>query len=560
MSFHNRIVLPIVAVLSLAFLAACGSSSHHVTPPPSGAFSNANLSGTYVFSLTGTESVGGDFLSITGSFAACGCTGGTISGGAIDFNDSDTSVVGSSFPNTSVTGGNYSVTSDGRGKAVLNTTTPWGASTFTVDFVLASSSGASSTGLITQFDANGSGSGTLALQSAASQPAAATYVLSLSGINGTGETAGTIAGAVAVDGSGNITGTLDFNQATNPATCTINSGSVITVSGTPGTATLVTSCDTFHFDVYAVSANDYKLIETDQFPNFSGDLFLQTATTIPSGQIVFSLGGPGVVINGVTVITDPVAIAGLVTADTTGATLSSGEEDFNDNGTASLTSSSSSAQAISVQITPPSVGSSRYLFAFTNFENGQGQLAAYTFAVYPYSNTAAVMVEVDSNGVSAGTAYTQSSTALAAAQGYGMDLSGFNFNSGVEEDDIAEFTTTTTGLSGAIDMNDLGTTPLFDKNYTGTYGGLDATATGRGLITSTTPDQDNPTPDLVYYTVSSTQTVMIEVDPNQLALGSLIQQSGTGSASDLAERHLALSRVSGKAAMVAKGKRIILRK
>jgi hypothetical protein len=53
---------------------------------------------------------------------------------------------------------------------------------------------------------------------------------------------------------------------------------------------------------------------------------------------------------------------------------------------------------------------------------------------------------------------------------------------------------------------------------------------------------------------------MIEVDPNQLALGSLIQQSGTGSASDLAERHLALSRVSGKAAMVAKGKRIILRK
>jgi hypothetical protein len=536
----NRVVLSVVAVLSLGFLIACGSSSH-TTPPPTGAFSNANLSGTYVFSIVGTESAGGDFLSITGAFSANGS--GSISGGAIDFNDSDTGVAASAFPDQAVTGGSYNVTSDGRGQATLNTTTPWGANTLMVDFVLASSSN----GTITQFDANGTGSGTLTLQSsAAAQPAAGNYVFALTGINGSGLSSGAIAGAVAVDGSGNITtpaGTfLDWNDNGNSQQCTITSGS-ITVTSTPGTASIATNCGTaYNFDVYEASANDYKVIETDQFPNFTGDLFLQTTTTLPtSGQIVFTMAGLGS--NAGSSASDIVALGGLATVS--GATLVSGEEDYDDEGTSNIQlGTSSTPQAFTGAITAPGTGS-RYQLALSTFENGQGQTSLYTFAAYPYSSTAMALIEIDDFGISAGTAYVQSSTSLASAQGYGMNLTAINGGSGsaFEQDDIAEFTANNGSFSNAaIDLNDEGST-LFDKSFSGNYQ-MDSPATGRGEFTGNTPDDNSPSINLVFYTVSSTQTIFVEVDTSQLGVGTFLQQNASGSASDFTARHLAVLRAA----------------
>lgn len=531
MSSFNRIVLPVLAVLSLAFLAACGSSSHHVTPPPTGSFSNSSLSGTYVFSIVGSDDVVGNFQTITGSFSADG-SGNIKSGGAVDFNNE----AGES-PNAAVTGGSYKVTSDGRGQATLNTTNPIGGSTLTLDFALSTSS----QGVITQFDGNGTGSGSLVIQSAASQPAAANYVMVMSGINGSGGSPGAIAGAIAVDGSGNLTGTFDYNQDENSATCTLASGSTITVGGTPGTATLVTNCSTFNFDVYPVSANDYKLIETDPFPNFSGDLFLQSSPTLQSGQYVFTMAGVDAATPG------PLALGGLMAVDASGNTITNGEEDFNDAGTSNISSSTSPPQGFSVAITQPPSGSSRYVVSFTNFVNGNAvAVGAYTFAAYPYGNSVA-LIEIDDSGVTAGTAFAQSSTALASGQGYAMNLSGSNANAGAEEDDIAEFSTTNTGFSGAIDMNDQAPNPVFDGDFTGSYGGIDATATGRGLITSNTPNANDPNIDAVYYTVSNTQTIMVQIDGYQVALGTLLEQNASGSASDFATRHLLTVRAAQKA-------------
>ncbi|HWJ46090.1 MAG TPA: hypothetical protein VNS62_00465, partial [Candidatus Udaeobacter sp.] len=65
MSLRTRLILPVI-LSSLALLAACGgggSSNPPVNPPPSGSFSNGNLSGNYVFSVTGTAS-SGDFATI----------------------------------------------------------------------------------------------------------------------------------------------------------------------------------------------------------------------------------------------------------------------------------------------------------------------------------------------------------------------------------------------------------------------------------------------------------------------------------------------------------------
>ncbi|MFZ0201898.1 MAG: hypothetical protein WAL05_22075, partial [Candidatus Sulfotelmatobacter sp.] len=72
MSVRNATIL-LLALSTLLFLAACGSSgSSPATPvaPPSGNFSNSNLNGTYVFSVSGTENTNSNAYTITGTFTA----------------------------------------------------------------------------------------------------------------------------------------------------------------------------------------------------------------------------------------------------------------------------------------------------------------------------------------------------------------------------------------------------------------------------------------------------------------------------------------------------------
>jgi len=539
MSFCNRVVLPVVSVLSLAFLIACGSSSHNPVPPPSGGFSASNLKGTYVFTIVGFDAVDGSSLSMTGTFAANGTGGnGGITGGTMDIND-----LGIAVGSDTITGGNYSVTSDGRGQAnlTLGSTTPWGANSIEVDFVLSTSEH----GFITQFDNNGTGSGTLDLQTTASQPAAGTYVLALSGTTGGGN-AGTIASAITLDGTGAATGSFDYNTGGQPFLFTLNSGSNITVSGTPGTATLVASGGpTLNFDVYAIDTTHMKFVETDTVANFSGDLFLQTSSTFPSNQVVFTMAGLDLQQS------FPLTLGGVMTSDGT-STISSGEEDFNDGG--NVDNGGGLPLSFTGTITPPGSGS-RYIIQLNNFVNGDnGTALSYTFAAYPYSTsngTSVALVEIDGNGVSAGVAYSQSSTTLASAQGYGLNLTAQNGN-GFEEDDIAEFTTTSTGFSGLIDINDAppnGGGTSFKQNFNGNYT-MDSPATGRGVFTSNFISG-------ALYTVSGTQVIFIETDQSQLGIGAFEQQNASADSSqsaskvfqsDLAARHLVAVKAAAKKA------------
>ena len=86
MSLRNRLVLPVI-LSTLALLAGCGSSTKNPVPPPTGGFTNLNFNGTYTFSVFGTD---GFTYAAAGSFTACGCTGGTISGGTVDLTDATT--------------------------------------------------------------------------------------------------------------------------------------------------------------------------------------------------------------------------------------------------------------------------------------------------------------------------------------------------------------------------------------------------------------------------------------------------------------------------------------
>src|SRR5580700_1796110 len=155
MSLRNRLVLSVV-LSTLALLVGCGSSTNNPVAPPSGAFSNTDFSGTYTFSVSGSD-VNGTFQ-MAGSLTACGCTAGTISGGTVDFDDVTLVAPASTIGSNST----YAITPDGRGEAKLFITNTAASLTTTikVDFVLTSSSH----GLIIRYDGGGTGSGTIDLQ------------------------------------------------------------------------------------------------------------------------------------------------------------------------------------------------------------------------------------------------------------------------------------------------------------------------------------------------------------------------------------------------------------
>ncbi|MGB8751844.1 MAG: hypothetical protein WCD06_08605, partial [Candidatus Sulfotelmatobacter sp.] len=54
MSVRNALVL-FLALSTVSLLVGCGSSGPKAVPPPTGAFSTSSLSGTYVFSFSGTD-------------------------------------------------------------------------------------------------------------------------------------------------------------------------------------------------------------------------------------------------------------------------------------------------------------------------------------------------------------------------------------------------------------------------------------------------------------------------------------------------------------------------
>jgi hypothetical protein len=501
MSLRNRLILPII-LSALAILAGCSSSTNPAIAPPSGTFSNSSLKGSYAFSAFGTDSVGAPF-SLGGILQANGSGG--ITGGTIDLNDagSPTAQTG-----VAITGGTYSVTADGRGKATLTA----GQASVVLDFVLLNNSHA----LVIRYDGNGTGSGTMDVESAVTQAQlVGSYAFNLGGIDTNGNPFATV-GSFTLDSSGNISaGVEDFNDGGLAYPSLTLTGGVTAGTGTaPGTATLTATDSssanpfaTLTFDVYAVDSTHLKFVEKDAAPLLGGDAFTQKNASLPSSSTVLAFTMEGGV-------NSPLSVGGLMTVDGVSA-ISSGSEDINDNGnvpSAALSFSGSYAASGSV--------GGRTLFNLNSF-TGATQLVAY-----PTASAGVQILEIDNGGLLDGVAIPQTAGAtLAASQGYGMGLAAINiggFSGAFEEDDIAEFTTTSSGFNGLIDVNDEGSLN-FDQKLNGSYA-PDSPATGRGVLTSTALNG-------VFYTVDSSTALFLETDTNQVGTGSLqLQTPGSSSA------------------------------
>jgi hypothetical protein len=508
-SARNKFVL-LLTFFGLAFLVACGgSSSSAPVKPPSSDFGASSLNGTYVFSSTGLDtSTDPLFLMMMGSLTANGS--GSVTGGTVD-------IIGAKFGISSpaaqpITGGSYSVGADGRGQIKFDTTTSTGAVTITLDFVLTSNSH----GLVTEYDSYGTGSGTIDLQSAITQSQlAGSFAFDVSGVGANGTSPIGTVGAFNLDSTGAVsTGQEDVNNdgTYTGAPSQILPSSAVTLGTTPATATIASSAGTsYTFDVYPIDNSHLKFIENDSKLLVSGDAYTQ-GSSIPNGQLLFTLAGEDA--SGL-----PLDSGGWLTNGA--ATITAGLEDFNDAGSVS--------QANNLSGTVSAVSGGRSVLSLSGFVNGAADDVPGNcmFAAYPFTfsgGSGIQLLEIDGLGITSGVAYAQTSTSLAASQRFGLDISGLNLNQvgagvvAIEQDDIAEFTTTTSGLSGFVDLH-VNNMLSLDQTLTGSFPAT-TDRNGRGTVTTSYFNFD-------YYVVDSS-TVLLLVTDTQIGTGVFEAQNAAG--------------------------------
>ena len=528
MSLRNRFLLPVIfsAVGALVGCGGNGVSITRPTPPPTGGFSPSNLNGTYVFSVSGTDNTQlAAPYAIVGTFSANGSGG--ITGGTLDLNDAGfplSNPVISPVANASITGGSYTLGVDGRGQIKLNNRTPF-SSPIILDFVLQDSTH----GLVTEFDGNASGSGSLDLQSSSVTPTGS-YAFILSGAYNGGSLASV--GDFTLNGSSmnglqdlsspavaypdeTLTGTLALGPSSSPAT-QISSA----VSGSNPNFTIT-------YDVVAIDATHLKFIEMDSNGTLSGDAFAQSSTTLPTGTLAFTLIG--------STSSTVTATGGFMVTDGSGNITNASTEDVNNTG-------SVSASFINFSGTYTAGGTGRYtLGSFVNFVGGSEYVA------YP-SNGGVLLLEIDNAGMMAGAAYPQTASATVdSSQGYAMNLSGTNLGSstgqGVEVDDIAEFATASSGgtLTGITDENFApGSSPIYAVSLSGNYNTPDSN--GRGQLGASAGNSTTTTLNggfnLTYYAVDGTTFPFIETDNGQVTAGVFVKQNSSASSSAATRSHM----------------------
>ncbi|MFZ0300770.1 MAG: hypothetical protein WAM13_20650 [Candidatus Sulfotelmatobacter sp.] len=552
MSVRNALVL-FLALSTMSLLVGCGSSGPKAVAPPTGGFTTSSLNGTYVFSFSGTDvfssnlAASASYFSVVGALtASSGALTGTID--VIDPELGEALNISPVLTAQTLTGGSYSITPDGRGSGTIRISPNGTNIEFGLDFVLMTPSH----GLITRFDPNGTGSGTIDLQdSTLTQSALTSYAFSLSGVDGTIVNPFVTAGAFTLGGTSTIsTGLQDINDDNNSTTNLPLTGSLTLGAAGSAGAALLTATDspygTLSFDVWPIDATHMKLIEVDGAEYIEGDAFTQQAT-ISSGQLVYTMAG-------LDAANDSVLSSGGFLTYTAPTTIANGYEDINDGG------SIGSSLTVSGSLT--ATGGGRYQLVLGGLYNSAVGAGTYYFAAYPTANGGILLMEDDNAGVTAGTAFFQTAQTFASAQGYGLNLTGQNSDG--EVDDIAEFTATSgtvqncssggTLSEGIIDENDEGTTGFrLPLGPNGSYC-FDSTGSGRGELLYPDTGTLIGTLTLDFYVANSSTVLFIDADSEaQTGVGTFQLQNASASSPALANTQSHASAL--KAAAVARARR-----
>src|ERR1700691_3175279 len=270
---------------------ACGSSHHHVTPIPTNNF---------VFYAAGEDATP-SFYSIAGVVTITADGNNTITGGVQDFNDgfglTSTQPAGDTIL---AAGSSLTFNPDGSGNATLILATSnaalgvGGVETFALSFANANHA------LISQFDGTATSAGSYDLQTLPSAPInTASFSFTSTGADVDGDPIAE-GGVFSLDGSGNVTGQVDINDAgtvTAPGGQPIPAGTPLPASDTFCRCTVTGNLDgitTVNF--YIVNSEVIRLIDVDTTDTAVGSAYGQGTTAgsfspASIGQSAFNISG-----------------------------------------------------------------------------------------------------------------------------------------------------------------------------------------------------------------------------------------------------------------------------
>ena len=502
----KRLIFPAVAALALLTVSCGGGGSSFPTPPPpTGGFSNANLKGTYAFSMSGTDASAnpGAFIARVGSFVADG--NGNISMGMEDV--SDAGIVNT----VQFTGGTYSVQANGKGTLTLNTLNGGLGLTIALN--------SSTKGVMIQTDLNATSSGSFIQQSSGAFTATAIngpYVFDVSGTDGSGAPV-SVVGQIMTSGTGAITsGIYDSDDAGSLITAqTFGAGGTYTFDPSNGT-TFGRGTFTFasrNFVFYIVDSTRIQLLETDLQLFTFGDALQQSGapTQTAAGSFSFLIGGSSVLGT-----MGPIARGARFTTDASGK-VSNVQLDDNNNGTITSITSGTTISTPQFAIDTVNAGTGRGTLTFT--ASGSPNAGTFTFVFYFSSATQAFIQDTSNGVIGDGTMLAQTGTFIGAslAGNYVFDWSGINLVLGFEEDFAGQYALSGSGaITGVVDFVELASpskrNPAFlNIPITGTLM-INGDGTGANNYTITTGNSPSTTLNFHAYLGSSNTMLLVDVE------------------------------------------------
>ena len=450
-------LLLVFTACALGWATGCGGGSSTIVPPPTSGFTNASLSGTYVFSMSGStidpnndDAVDG--FSRVGIFIADGKGDIQTTGGLEDQHQFGSDNI------FGISGGSYEVNSNGTGTLSLITS----AGTVQYNITLVSST----TGYMVDMISTGTetASGSFQLQTLTILPTG-TYIFDFSGIAPASGDPISIVGDLIPDsgsGSGSFSAGSyeDINDnGTFVTKAQISGGSYMMDSSNPGTGRGTAIIGGLNYVFYVIDGQHAQFMETD--PDLVtggtnlGEAIAQTSppnnvSAFSDNSFVFVIGGS----SGVGPITRGVRLTA------TGGSLSAILLDEDSAGVETNLSLLSSGT-----VTLDGDNSGRGTITFTDNIKNTG---TYSFVFYLNSATQGVIQDVStvlSGGVQTAVDVADGSilaqtgapfTSSSLAANYAFNWSGVNGNNDTEEDFVGSFATASTGNNGVVNYNEFG--------------------------------------------------------------------------------------------------------
>jgi hypothetical protein len=468
--------------------------------------SNAMLNGAYVFFVQGVDSNGSYCAS--GTIVADGQGG--ITGGEQDYTDESIQAGPDALTGT------YSIGPDGRGSVTINVSNTLlphnGVETFSIAVT------SSTHALIIQFDGTATSSGTLDFQSpSALDPdlISGAFAYTTQGIDITAQVPISAGGVLLMSASSGSIAEGTYYENDGGSTFTSSLAGSVTAPDSFGRGTIAFSVSG-QYAYYAVQGQVLRLVGKS-LPSIldGGAMYGQGSAgvggtfsnTSLSGNYVFSEAG-GTVFG-------PLALTGQISADGAG-NITAGVIDTNDSGVATFSSVagqgvySIAGNGAGTLTLPATIDSEGILGSFMIFAVGPD-----INLLDPGSSTGgggALVMDYDSNAVACGLIVPQSAGDFDG--NYAVNFQSVDADG--EHDWVGQSVGAGGALMGTVDINDNGATSA-GVNFTGTFA-ADAANTGRWTGTFTAGGN---THQIVYYQVSGTLFLIVDIDSADVAIGIL---------------------------------------